>query len=547
MAAAVEATPLPRLSPSPSSDFSPESYDQARKPRLKKMVGDKSTWASGEGDLPPPLDPRYVEVKKRLVRPENYEAVTASWFRLLDALEKEVEVIEAAGSDYIPTVDFNTISPTTGTFPPEIANLIKQRGCVAIRNVVPPSQALTWKHTLQTYLTHHPDIQGFPPSHPQIWSAFWTPPQIEARTHPSMLAAQTAMSKLYTLPTPTTTTTTTNTPIVEIDLENQALYADRFRIRPPGTTYTLLPPHLDNGSIERWEDPLYSQVFTPIWEGNWESYDPWDMTYRADATIDLHGGPGSCSAFRSLQGWLSLSNNGPGRGTLQLIPSLRLTTAYLLLRPFFTPSNTLDVTSSYFHGASPGQGQILTETWHPHLQLPRTMLSVPEAPPGTYVFWHCDMVHQVEDIHAGNEDSSVMYLPVVPLCRYNIGNLVEQRKAFLEGGNPPDMPAAARGVVLAEGGRDGRDGQIVEEGGKVMEEGGQGGRRQDGQRVVDQQDEQLLVVEGKHADRGTSAHILSEQGRRLFGLVGFEIGDGGNGITEGQRRIRRAANEALGF
>lgn len=87
----------------------------------------------------------------------------------------------------------------------------------------------------------------------------------------------------------------------EVDLVNQALYADRWRVRRPGAPGAF-GPHLDNGSIERWEDEEYRKVFGKIWEGKWEEYDAWDMDHRAEAIMDLYGGPGACSAFRSLQG-----------------------------------------------------------------------------------------------------------------------------------------------------------------------------------------------------------------------------------------------------
>lgn len=91
----------------------------------------------------------------------------------------------------------------------------------------------------------------------------------------------------------------------EVDLVNQAMYADRWRVRRPGSK-GLFPPHLDNGSIERWEDDEYAKVFGKIWEGKWEEYDAWDMDHRAEAIVDMYGGPGACSVFRSLQGRLCI-------------------------------------------------------------------------------------------------------------------------------------------------------------------------------------------------------------------------------------------------
>lgn len=108
------------------------------------------------------------------------------------------------------------------------------------------------------------------------------------------------------------------------------------------------------------------------------------------------------------------------------------------------------------------------------------------------------MVHSVEDDHSGESDSSVMYIPVVPLSSYNIHNLVAQRAAFLAGIPPPDMAP--------------RKGEEHEK---------------------------------EHDDRGTENDILTKEGRRILGLEKWDVGAAG--ITEGQRRIRQLANEMLGY
>ncbi len=108
------------------------------------------------------------------------------------------------------------------------------------------------------------------------------------------------------------------------------------------------------------------------------------------------------------------------------------------------------------------------------------------------------MVHKVEEMHEGTSDSSVAYIPVVPLCAYNISNLVEQRKAFLEGIPPPDMVS--------------RDGEEEER---------------------------------YHKDRGRQEDMLTLEGKRMMGLEPFNVEE--EGITAGQFAIRRLANEALGF
>jgi hypothetical protein len=108
------------------------------------------------------------------------------------------------------------------------------------------------------------------------------------------------------------------------------------------------------------------------------------------------------------------------------------------------------------------------------------------------------MVHKVEKAHEGTSDSSVAYIPVVPLTSYNIANLGEQRKAFLAGVPPPDM---------------------VSTGGEEEEK--------------------------NHEDRGRPEDILTLEGKRIMGLAPFDVEE--KGITPGQFAIRSLANEVLGF
>jgi hypothetical protein len=76
-------------------------------------------------------------------------------------------------------------------------------------------------------------------------------------------------------------------------------------------------------------------------------------------------------------------------------PLLPIATAYTILRPFFnTPfgsnSNTknwlVDLENTAFPGSGFGKGQELNETTHPHLQLAKTMVSIPKMEPGAQVY-----------------------------------------------------------------------------------------------------------------------------------------------------------------
>jgi hypothetical protein len=111
------------------------------------------------------------------------------------------------------------------------------------------------------------------------------------------------------------------------------------------------------------------------------------------------------------QGWLAMSESGPLRGTLLVNPLVRETGVYALLRPFFRPRKGLgevggdraryleegnweftggEKMGSEIQGAMPGCAQEFPEGAHPHLELDRTMVHVPEVRPGDYVVWHCD-------------------------------------------------------------------------------------------------------------------------------------------------------------
>ena len=243
------------------------------------------------------------------------------------------------------------------------------------------------------------DWIAFPQDNPQVYELYWSAPQLKARGHPNLLRVQERlMSMLWH----------TSSPDAAISLTNPVTYADRLRIRQPGDATFALGPHIDGGSVERWEPQGYGRggVYDKVFEGRWESYDPWDASGRVNAVTDMHEGLGACSMFRMWQGWLSMSHCGPREGTLLVNPLVQLATSYVLLRPFFKPlaektsagfleeSNWAFVgmgnMTSDLQGASPGHGQELTDELHPHLELGKTMVHVPEIKPGDFVAWHCD-------------------------------------------------------------------------------------------------------------------------------------------------------------
>ena len=282
---------------------------------------------------------------------------------------------------------------------------------------------------------------------------------------------------------------------------------------------------MDGGSVERWEENGYGVggLYSSIFRGNYEAYDPWESSRRLPVVSKLYPGPGGSSVYRMFQGWLSLSNTSAHEGTLLIYPSLSLSTAYLLLRPFFHPHHPSPSHPSYLfpenwileptptsalHGAVPANGQELTPTLHPHLALPTNMTHIPTVHPGDYVAWHCDTIHAVDSIHAGATDSSVLYIPACPLTEANAAYLARQRETFAEGLPGPDFPTAAAAAAGAEGGEAGFKGRL----------------------------EPDFVMRN-----------LGGEGLRGMGLARWECGARGKGLREGERRVVERANEILGF
>jgi hypothetical protein len=256
-------------------------------------------------------------------------------------------------------------------------------------------------------------------------------------------------------------------PAAPISTKHPISYADRLRMRLPGDAKFALGPHVDGGSVERWDERGYGlgKVFDSVWRGQWEKFDPWEASCRLPVNFDLHQGVGASTAFRMFQGWLSLSTTGPFQGTLLVNTLLAKATAYYLLRPFFSPKRGVDPgaqtpteaiansadflssdnwemdasPSSWVQGATPGHGQELSHLLHPHLNLKQSMIHMPTVEPGDYVAWHCDTIHSVDKTHTGTSDSSVLYIPACPLTEYNAKYLAGQRTTFLEGTPSPDF------------------------------------------------------------------------------------------------------------
>ncbi|RDL29969.1 Clavaminate synthase-like protein [Venustampulla echinocandica] len=414
-----------------------------------KKEGDiSSVFVSLSSGAVEPLPERFADVKRQLVGGREGK-ISASWRRLLKALEQEVETISTRGPAIIPTIKYEELDANLPDFQADL----KKRGAAVIRNVVPQSEARAYKEEIERYVKANPSTKAFPQDDPQVFELYWSAPQVRARAHPNLLRTQRLLMNAWH----------SKDPDALISTSSPVSYADRLRIRQPGDAGFALGPHIDGGSVERWEKSGYglSDLYDKVWEGDWENYDPWESSSRLPVVSDLYEGAGACSMLRMFQGWLSMSRTRPGEGTLQVNPMVKLTTAYTLLRPFFRSIRPFEVDGSgkptreyldaanwelepqytaTLQGANPGHSQELNEELHPHLQLSKSMIHVPDIEPGDYVVWHCDTIHAVDKVHNGKSDSSVLYIPTCPLTESNARYLSRQRDAFMQGSPGPDFP-----------------------------------------------------------------------------------------------------------
>jgi len=398
---------------------------------------------------------RFVDLKRELAERfagADYEAqLTDSWRDLLGELALRTKEIAAEGPNHIPQVRFDELDKLT----PEQVAVIRRKGSVVIKGVVDDKEAEGWKTSLEEFIKTNPDIDGFPEGDMQFFHLYWTRAQVLARGHPNVLKASAWLNNLYHLGG--------GESIPGVDMSTPLVYADRFRIRHPGIQWDRHPPHVDGGSIERWEDENFRQCFAEILSGNWRKHDPYELKDRLNARSSLYGRPGQATVFRTFQGWLAMSETAPTQGTLKVFPDVHLSNAYTILRPFFRPTVPLsspdildasnwvfDISEPSFPGIVPREtgfhGPRPTPELHPHLRLDETMTSVPKVNPGDMVFWHCDVVHSVEEEHTGMGDSAVMYIGSVPKCPQNDAYVKKQLETFLAGVNPPDYPKLKEGV-----------------------------------------------------------------------------------------------------
>lgn len=369
---------------------------------------------------------------KRLLRNQlpNYSEV---FDEVETHIRQEVDRIREKrerGESVIPQIDYSAL--TRGDVSAAQVQEIRRRGAVVVQQTFSREQAKAWNDQLGEYLirNNYYETGGDAPSdsyfsnldadRPQIFSVYWSKPQVQARQAERMATTRAFLNSLWTRGRDGET---------YFDPDRECTYADRIRRREPGDTSLGLSPHMDAGSVERWLDPGYRKVYRHVFSGNWREFDLFDGAHRTE--VEEISSSAVCSMFRTYQGWTALTPQGPGDGTLQLIP-IATGIVYVLLRALQD-----DVPDDELCGARPGRALPATDEWHEPL-LP-ALTTIARVEPGDTVFWHPDVVHAVEDEHEGTEYSNVIYIGAAPYCDKNAAYLERQKPAFLKGESPPDF------------------------------------------------------------------------------------------------------------
>lgn len=357
---------------------------------------------------------------------ERFYAETERLTSEVDAVKDEMKTGHA-----VVEIDYDEI--VNGTVISEKIERFRRRGVVVIRKVFERNRVQEWNNELHNYIQGNRYFEkqkkkagldsyfgNLTSSKPQIFGIYWSRPQMEARQSKELAITRQWLNQLWSHPD-------SNKP--EFDASTECLYADRIRQREPGDSSLGLSPHVDGGSIERWIDPSFYEVYKEVLFGNIDQYDPFNARGRAN-TREIPS-PAVCRMFRTYQGWTALTRQGPGDGTLNVVPITRAM-VWVLLRAL-----QHDVGMTDLCGAQAGRALGITEKYH-NLLLD-AYVPIPTVEPGDTVWWHPDVIHGVEDQHLGSGYSNVIYIGAAPKCPKNQKFLELLRPAFEEGRSSPDF------------------------------------------------------------------------------------------------------------
>lgn len=374
-----------------------------------------------------------VQAKKDLIAgadaAKNFSIIQGQIQRAVD----DVVAQQAKTKSVVPELSYRAIAD--GKVSTKDVKSIRQRGCVIIRHVFSRQLAEEWNAELGEYLdiNHYLDrakekvglddyFGDLKDAKPQIYGVYWSRPQVMARQAENMAVTKRFLNRLWDVDAPAGP---------EFDPDFDYAYADRTRRRAPGDTTLGLSPHMDAGSYERWVDPAFQKIYAAIFKGQLEQYDPWRAAYRTQTRE--YASPAVSSMFRTFQGWTALTEQGPGDGTLEVLPVANAI-SYVLLRAL-----QADVPENELCLAKPGRALGVNEQWHPDLM--PGIVPIQTVAPGDTVWWHPDVIHSVGNEHHGKDYANVMYIGASPACTKNKAYALKQAAAFNRGLSAPDFAA----------------------------------------------------------------------------------------------------------
>lgn len=366
----------------------------------------------------------------------QHSDVKKNFATVRDAMRREVDQIVSAHAqtaNAVPEISYAAIKDNKVS--KQASDSVRKHGCVIVRNVFSRQQAEDWNAELGDYLdtnnyldhakekvgldTYFGDLKD---ARPQIYGVYWSRPQVLARQAESMASTKRFLNRLWDTSAPAGP---------EFDPDHDFAYADRTRRRAPGDTTLGLSPHMDAGSYERWVDPAFQKIYAKIFSGQLDQYDPWKAAYRTQTRE--FSSPAVSSMFRTFQGWTALTEQGPGDGTLELLP-IANAISYVLLRALQE-----DVPDTELCLAKPGRALGVNQQWHPDLT--PGIIPIQTVTPGDTVWWHPDVVHGVGNEHTGTDYASVIYIGASPVCAKNRAYALRQAQSFLKGTSAPDFAA----------------------------------------------------------------------------------------------------------
>jgi len=372
-----------------------------------------------------------IKEEKKILRSKskNYRE---NFSKIENFIEKEIVQIEnlkKSAENIIPEINFKDLSDNLSEF----KNELKKRGCVIVRDVFDDTLMHQMNKDLESYIEENnyyedqkkkADIDKYfselQSGKPQIFGLYWSKTQVNIRQSKELDIVKKWLNKLWINEHDGETI---------FDPNHELVYADRVRRREPGDKTLGLSPHCDAGSVERWVDKGYQGVYEKIFSDNFSEYDPFNAAYR-NTTQEIES-PAVSHVFRTFQGWVALTEQGPGDGTLQLIP-LAKSMAFILTRALLD-----DVDENDLCGSKPARALSVNSKYHSLLL--RGLVSIPKMNAGDTVWWHPDVVHGVEDHHTGKGYSNVAYVGSTPHCKKNLAYAKKQSIKFLEGKSPPDF------------------------------------------------------------------------------------------------------------